>query len=213
MSWDDTDKNTFLNAVNGNVGQINMETKDGSVICTIAKSPKFKTYLEVGTWNGLGSTRCFVEGFKQRLEPYVFYSLECNREKSEFARRLYASHSDVHILTDTLVREEELVDVGKIFPNYVEKWHQTDIENIKMCNYFFDRPDIPETFDVVLLDGGEYTTYFEFLKIKDKCKILMMDDICVDKCKKIIEILNNDSTWRLIYQNNERNGFSIYEKI
>ena len=43
------------------------------IIYDIAKNNNYKTYLEIGTWNGLGSTRCFVEGFKNRTTDFVFY--------------------------------------------------------------------------------------------------------------------------------------------
>jgi hypothetical protein len=213
MSWDQTDKNTFLQSLQLNVGQINLGTRVGNLIKIFASEKNLKTFLEVGTWNGLGTTRCFIEGFKNRSDPYKFYSLECNTDKSNLAARLYADIPNVYILNETLVNIDEIKDTNIIFPNYVEQWHKTDIENLKNCRQFLDRLDLPDVFDVILLDGGEYTTYFEFLKIKNKCKILMLDDTNVDKCLKIVENLIADKKWKLLYQDNERNGFCIFERI
>jgi predicted O-methyltransferase YrrM len=215
MSWDNTDKNTFIQALNINSGQINLDSDVGKLIYNIASDTNFKAYLEIGTWNGLGSTRCFVEGLKKRsnTSPFVFYSLECNKDKANFASNLYKNISNIHILNESLVNQEDIKDAKSVFPDIIDKWHVVDVENIKNCNQFLERKDIPQLFDVILLDGGEYTTYFEFLKIKDKCRVLMMDDVNTDKCKKIVEILNNDNTWRLVYFDHQRNGFAVFERI
>ena len=63
------------------------------------------------------------------------------------------------------------------------------------------------------MDGGEFTTYHEFQILKNKCKILLLDDITVDKCKLIVKEIENDKSWKIIKQNNERNGFLIAEKL
>jgi len=81
-------------------------------------------------------------------------------------------------------------------------------------NLFLNRPNLPEIFDIILLDGGEFTTWYEYNLIKDKCKILILDDTNTSKCKKIKEdILQNKDTWKIIINSNERNGILICEKI
>lgn len=213
MSWEDQDKNTFLTSLQLNVGQINLGTRVGNLIKIFAAESNFKTFLEVGTWNGLGTTRCFIEGLKNRTDSYKFYSLECNAEKSILAAQLYANIPNAHILNETLIGVDDIKDANTIFPNLIEKWHRIDMDNLKVCKNFFDRSDLPTTFDVILLDGGEYTTYFEFLKIKNKCRVLMLDDTKTDKCTKIVEILKADKDWRMLYEDHERNGFCIFEKM
>jgi hypothetical protein len=68
--------------------------------------------------------------------------------------------------------------------------------------------------EVVLLDGGEYMTFFEFLKVKEFCKVLILDDTNVKKCKQIVEILSQENSgWKLIdYSYYERNGWHVFEK-
>ena len=53
----------------------------------------------------------------------------------------------------------------------------------------------------------------EFQILKDKCKILMLDDINVDKCKLIVKEIESDPSWKIIKKENTRNGFLIAEKI
>ena len=66
-------------------------------------------------------------------------------------------------------------------------------------------------FDVVLLDGGEFTTYHEFKRIEDHCKYLLLDDINTNKCKKIVEEIKSQPTkWNILEENTkDRNGFMV----
>ena len=84
---------------------------------------------------------------------------------------------------------------------------------MKKCNLFLNRQNLPEKFDIILLDGGEFTTYYEFQILKNKCKILMLDDINTEKCKLIVEEICSDPTWKIIKRMNLRNGYLIAEKI
>jgi hypothetical protein len=214
--WDTADKKGYNMLTQQMRGQIN----DGEFfndICKYASNTNYKTFLEIGTWNGLGSTRAFVNGFNTRTDDYIFYSLECNTDKSRDAFNLYKGNSKLNILNEVIWNE--LPDnFYSIFPqcltnNTYKYWNEIDITNMKKCNLFLDRTDLPVIFDVVLLDGGEFTTYHEFQALKNKCKILMLDDINTDKCKLIVNELNSESSWNIIKRSNSRNGYLIAEKV
>jgi len=212
--WEANDINTYKSLTSHNIGQI---CNDGfsAEITKYAADLKNKTFLEVGTWNGLGSTRAFARGFHSRSDDYVFYSLECNKDKCEDAAKLY-SNSKIHILNEVIWNEEP-EDFYRIFPQVLtnqmyKHWNEVDLMNMKRCNLFLKRPDLPELFDVVLLDGGEFTTYHEFQTLKNRCKILMLDDINVDKCKLIVQEIESDPTWKIIKKENVRNGYLIAER-
>ena len=83
---------------------------------------------------------------------------------------------------------------------------------MKKCNVFLNRPNIPEIFDVVLLDGGEFTTYYEYQLLKNRCKILMLDDVKSDKCRLIAQEIVSDPTWKIVKQGDVRCGYLIAEK-
>jgi hypothetical protein len=104
----------------------------------------------------------------------------------------------------------------EIFPECLsndlyKKWNDVDIINMKKCNIFLERNDLPNIFDVLLLDGGEFTTYYEFQLLKNRCKYLLLDDINVAKCTKIVEEIKNEpEKWKIIIENtNIRNGFMV----
>jgi hypothetical protein len=214
--WENNDKNNYQFHKEQHIGQICNDdfSKD---IQQYASDLKFKTFLEIGTWNGLGSTKAFVEGFKNREDSYIFYSLECNKDKWSDAVKLYTGNYRINLLNEVIWNEEPH-DFYKIFPQCLsdhtyKHWNEVDIINMKRCNVFLNRPNIPEIFDVVLLDGGEFTTYYEFQLLKNRCKILMLDDVSADKCILIVKELASDPTWKIIKRGNLRNGYLIAEKI
>jgi hypothetical protein len=114
----------------------------------LASNEKYNTFLEIGTWNGLGSTKCFIEGFKFRNTPFIFYSLECNCEKSTFARNLYANIENVNILNEVILNTMPS-DMYTIFPELAESstyqyWNYVDFENMKDKPLFLKRSNLPE---------------------------------------------------------------------
>jgi len=214
--WENNDKNNYEHHKTHNVGQI-CNDKFSNRITEYASDLRNTTFLEIGTWNGMGSTRAFSNGLKDRNDEYVFYSLECNKDKCNDAKKLYADNDKIHILNEVIWNEEPR-DFYDIFPqcltnNMYRHWNEVDLINMKKCNLFLSRPNLPEVFDVVLLDGGEFTTYYEFQLLKHRCKILMLDDVNVDKCKLIVKELESDPSWRIIQKDNTRNGFLIAEKL
>jgi hypothetical protein len=214
--WDEYDLNGFNKETELNCGQISLNSFLGNFLFECALNTDIETFLEVGTWNGLGSTKCFVEGFLKRSTPFKFYSLECNKEKVEIAKNHYKNMDNIFILNEVLLNEQPK-EIYEIFPILLENekytyWNKIDFDNMKDKKLFLDRIDIPEIFDLIFLDGGEFTTWFEYNIIKDRCKMLVLDDTNVFKCQKIVEDIKTSNKWTIIFENNERNGSLICKR-
>lgn len=210
--WCPNDKQGFLSTQNS--GQVNDDNILATWIQDLCRDENNKVFLEVGTWNGLGSTRIFVDALKDRADT-TFYSLECNSEKSAHARKFYEGVANVHILNEILVQLTP-EHVYEVFPEAKEdpefnRWNTVDIENMKECTVFSSA----DTFDVVLLDGGEFTTYHEFQCIKDVCRYLLLDDTNTNKCKKIVEeVRAHPETWKILgEEQSSRNGVMMLQHI
>lgn len=215
--WDAADERNYAMETANGSGQIH-DDEFATDIRRYAADPRFETYLEIGTWNGLGSTRAFADGFSARTKKYVFYSLECNADKCADAQKLYERDANMHVLNEVLWNEEP-ADFYEVFPQCrtnptARRWHEIDMINMKACPLFLERPGgVPEIFDVVLLDGGEFTTYHEFQALKDRCRILMLDDVNSDKCRLIRdELCSNPDRWTVLKTNAVRNGYLIAER-
>ena len=215
--WESCDKFHYHNMTSQEIGQI-CNDSFSMEIEKYASDPMNKTFLEVGTWNGLGSTKAFYNGLSKRTDEFQFYSLECNKDKSDAAAKLYAHNDKIHILNEVLWNEEPS-NFYDIFPQCKEDaryrhWNEVDIMNMKRCDLFLERPGLPDIFDVVLLDGGEFTTYYEFQLLKERCRILMLDDTESDKCKLIVkELRDHPSVWRILKEEKVRNGYVIAERL
>ena len=214
--WDQNDQQNYNFHLHHRIGQISNDSFSREIE-KYASNPLYKSFLEVGTWNGLGSTKAFFCGLKSREDDYVFYSLECNKHKHEFAKNLYKFCPKMHLLNEVIWNQQPL-DFYDIFPqcrdhSLYAHWHEVDMINMQQCQLFLNREEIPEIFDVVLLDGGEFTTYHEFQLLKNRCKILMLDDINVDKCKLIVREIYADRKWKIIKTDTVRNGYLIAERI
>ena len=87
--WENNDMQNYYSSKANQQGQIcnNSFSKE---IEKYASNIKYKTFLEIGTWNGLGSTKAFSNGFKNRNDDYVFYSLECNNHRLPIERKAEA---------------------------------------------------------------------------------------------------------------------------
>ena len=231
--WDNSDLDNYLVSTSEDVGQIlDDNTLMSKWIRVLAIDPNNKTFLEIGTWNGLGSTRIFVTALNTRIEigklrltsmlpdakeyfDYTFYSLECNTVKSRTAAALYSKFKNVHMLNEVLFNKLPS-NFDEVFPEgRNDRRNKIDLENMAKCKLFLDRGNLPDIFDVVLLDGGAYTTYFEFQMLKDRCKYLLLDDIRNVKNKKIVKIIKDNPThWAVLEEDSSnRNGTLICKRI
>jgi len=81
VSWERNDRNNFNKLSSEKAGQVQRGDGLYEYICSSAADLNNKTFLEVGTWNGLGSTQAFLCGLKDREDEYEFFSLESNVDK------------------------------------------------------------------------------------------------------------------------------------
>ena len=95
--WENNDKHFFYRCLSEGTGQICNDSFSVE-ITNYASNLNYKTFLEIGTWNGLGSTKAFSNGFINRKDDYIFYSLECNKDKCMDAIKLYTDNNQIHIL-------------------------------------------------------------------------------------------------------------------
>jgi hypothetical protein len=217
--WDQNDLNGYIYETKNNRGQVKPTDILSQYIKKYCTNIQNKNFLEIGTWNGLGSTKVFVDNLIERTDKdWKFYSLESNKDKSEDAKRYYINIPNVFILNEVIWNELPS-DFYEIFPeillnsNY-NYWNKIDIENMILCKKFLDRNDLPEYFDLILFDGGEFTTYHEFHFLKKYARTIILDDTNTEKCKKIAEEIRSSNEWKIIADILfDRNGVLVAEKI
>ena len=196
-----------------NTGQIKYTSPMGQVIDAYAQDTRFKNYLEIGTWNGGGSTYCFAKGFETRVTPFFFITLEIDEAKYNEANEKYKDVPYIQIEHGSIITEEMISNLDSLlepFESVNMEWLKRDIHNVLASKYVDLNGFIPE---VVLLDGSEYLTYFEFKKLYESTKVFILDDISTEKCRKIVEELDSSNDWITKHKvTSERNGWAVYEK-
>jgi hypothetical protein len=72
---------------------------------------------------------------------------------------------------------------------------------------------IPITIDLLILDGGEFSSLSEYNKLKDRTKYIILDDTNTIKNNKVADIIRKNNDYKIIADSNSRNGYLIAKKI
>ena len=203
-------------AVFSQIGQITLNTQAGKELVKNLIAYKPKTILEIGTWNGMGTTRCILYALNE-YDFHEFISIECNPVKHQLAIQnnsefIRGKEDKIKLLNATILEENDWQEAKELFKNEMnQEWFDGDYANSKSLENIFSKLN---NIDAIVLDGGEYSTYHEYKKLLPLCKsLIFLDDTNTCKCRKIVEELTENKDWKLIFHTNERNGFAIFKKI
>ena len=196
-------------------GQIVRGSNFGEIIYNLAKREDVKNIVEIGTWYGLGSTKCVIDGIIESKENKNFISVELYPEMYDTAKNNLKDYlTYVNILNGSIIDYDDMFwfdfEENKKKFAFEKSWYNNDLEKIKNCKNVLS--EMPEYIDLLILDGGEFSTYPEWHKLKDRVKIVVLDDTNVFKCFGIVEELLKDENYQsLIIVKDDRNGFCIFE--
>ncbi len=198
-----------------NTGHIQLVQPFGQWIAKYAADTRFSRYLEIGTWNGRGSTCCFYDGFTKRSDTPILQSYEIDKDRATEAAALWSFAPQIRVLHGRILKDDQYPsyrEVLALFPGVNEQWHSEDVRNFWSCSH------IPiEEPEVVLLDGAEYLTQFEFERVFRGCpsvRVYILDDTHTAKTPRINDFLLNHPEWtRIAYSDTERKGWAVFEKI
>ena len=197
-------------------GQINYEDNQlGKHIVNICKLPDVKTIVEIGTWNGLGSTRCVIQGINESKKiDYNFISIECNHDMYiEALKNNPHAHNNIKFIYGKIVNEN-IIDKWFNVNDLTQEqygWLLQDIEWMKQVPNVYD--NLPAIIDFLILDGGEFSTYPEWLALKHKVRYVALDDVTQLKCKRLRDEILNDVNYEIIDDNiaGSRYGYTIFK--
>lgn len=199
------------------IGQIVRGSFLGEIIYNLTKREDVYDIFEIGTWNGLGSTKCIIDGIIDSDSNKKFTSVELYPEMYNLAKENLKDYSSyINMLNGSIIDYNEMFwfdfHENQLIFNYERSWFDSDLKNMKISNNVFDQ--VPSKIDLLILDGGEFSTYPEWNKLKDRTKIVVLDDTNVFKCYRIVEeLLNDDNYIPLHIIKNDRNGYCVFEKI
>ena len=206
-------------------GQINRGSLLGEQIFELTKKLEVKIIVEIGTWNGLGSTKCIYDGILQSgKKDFSVISLECNLARHLEAKTNLLPLRNFNLVHGTIVKLEEIAPSMNAEREIINKLNWLDEESLhlKTAPYVWDM--MPEKIDLLILDGGEFSSYFEFQKLYQRSHFIVLDDTSpnLEWIEKHIlknslvrkEILENKDKFKVLVDNQkDRNGFFICEHL
>jgi len=192
------------------LGQINLGTEFGNILSNCAGRDDVKTIVEIGAWNGMGSTCCIADGILKASKSCLFMSFEANADMYNQAQTNLnnSKYKDVvKLLHGAIVGVDE-------FPTFesgamVREWYDSDVRSCQSSTNYFD--SLPDVIDFLFIDGGEYTGYIEYLKLKNRSNIIALDDTTCFKTKRVRAELLLDATFGVLHDSQtDRNGCSVF---
>lgn len=196
-----------------NDGQVRLAHPFGQWISKYAADTRFTRYLEIGTWNGRGSTYCVQDGFAKRTDTPILQSYEIQKPRFQEASATWKHVPSLQILHGRILEDTEcplFEQVLDVHPKIELSWHKEDITHFWTCPYI--APNNPE---VVILDGAEFLTYFEFEKLRhmSSIQVYILDDAFTPKNLHSYTVLSQSPEWTLIVRGEDRNGWAIFERL
>lgn len=203
-------------------GQINRGSQLGEWIYRLCKNEEVKNIVEIGTWNGLGTTKCIHDAIiDSGKQDFLVMSLETNKEMFAKAKSNIPNTEGFNIILGRIVDADELIGVDSLGDSYFSekqtkrddmlKWFNEDVENYNLVPNVIDM--IPENIDLCILDGGEFSSYAEFQKLEKRCRYILLDDTNVMKNLKVADYIRSNPDYSVMDNNpNERNGYLVAEK-
>lgn len=211
------------------MGEISLQDPFGKAIVSVIAEFDFRHNLEIGAWDGSGSTQCLIKGMRLLKKPKKLYCLESIDDRYKLLVNNVESHDFVEpvnmssiAMSDWLVKDFDADiwnspynKIKRSFPkSEVYSWYQHNINIITKEKRGFLK-ECKENFDAVLIDGGAFTGYSEFILLKDRTKCFFLDDVHRGfKCNQIYHELMSDKNWILLHDFPDvRNGACIFIKV
>ena len=193
-------------------GQIHPKSELGRWIQLISSFEEVVSIVEIGCWNGKGSSRRIVEGAKLSLNyaDKQIVGLEASLEMYKKAKGNLKRFPNYSVLWGSIVTLDQL-DKSGLTPQENE-WLKNDIRMIQECPNVLNQ--IPSRIDLLILDGGEFASYSEFKVLYSRVKgWIILDDTLVRKNRNVLSELLKDPNFNLVRRSEGRNGFAIFSKV
>jgi len=190
------------------VGMINRGTEAGELIYNFAKNPEIKTIVEIGTWNGLGTTKCLYEGIiDSGKKDYLVLSLECNLGRYNEAKQNLLPLANFNLIYGTVTTFDEILP--KMNSENEKRaaanlpWVYEESAHIKAAPLVLDM--IPEKIDFIIFDGGEQSSSFDFEKLHERAHYIYLDDTRDDmEVEHFGHVLKNSMQRRYVLEHPEK---------
>ncbi len=207
-------------------------------LAELAQWSNLKTYLEIGSSSGEGSTSALTNGLRARSDSsdVSLFCMEISRARFEALSKCYKSDSFVKCFNVSSVPSAEFPSIAELEYFYKSirykykqrkaqqklkqalEFYKQDLDYVKASSCDLNGIQLIKkeqnicVFDFVLIDGSEFTGERELFEIMG-AKVIALDDINTFKCWNAHRILSSHSGYSLLYRSRRvRNGYSIFKR-
>lgn len=194
------------------MGEITLGSSFGQALSNVAALSH--TIIEIGSGSGLGSTACLAHGLSLHA---CLYAVEAAPERATACSDNYADDQRIHVLqgvvsSNALMTRGQVLDhalYSTIEDHYIQ-WYTKEADDYTSAVNVADK--LPARCDMLLLDGGEFSTWGDWLVLRDMQPTwIALDDVNVIKTNAIASHLVAQG-WKRVFHTDERNGSSIFQK-
>jgi hypothetical protein len=165
--------------------------------------------VEFGTWSGAGSSKIIGEALKHKPQAFAI-GFEVNQRMAHQSASRLRKYSNFEVVYGSAVGIEALDSTG--LTQIEKEWLRKDIADMETAP--FAESKIPNSFDLCLLDGGEFSSYAEWKLVSTRVsKWILLDDTLTRKNSKVLEDSISSGVWNLVDFSQERNGIAILRRI
>ena len=205
-------------------GQVTLETTFGRELNRLARLPHVHLVLEIGTWYGGGSSWCIAQGLRSSLvdasrpDKWLF-TMELFEDAWRYAsmtlRRLPATCLRAGTVgLEGYLRPEQLTAEDRANEHY-RLYYARDVALAEAVKPLLAPLCAAYDFDLVLIDGNEYTGLAEYELVDRACRprYLALHDTGTLKTREVERRLAApDSGWQKLSGGVDGAGWAVYER-
>ena len=203
-----------------------------TAIYRLAQDRSVSTILEIGSSSGDGSTEAFVLGIQKNQNNPTLFCMEISKPRFNALKQRYLHVPNVRcynvssIPLESFPQEQDVLsfmqttatNLNMYGSERVIGWLRQDIEYVTGANVptngiaLIKAENSINHFDMVLIDGSEFTGIAEF-KLIYGARYILLDDINAFKNYANYHQLLNDPEYELIEENKTlRNGYAVFKR-
>ena len=204
--------------------EITLSDEFGQAIARTILTFGYSSAIEIGSWDGSGSTGILVNALSRTAGTPRLVCIESERDRFD---RLAARYADLPWVT---CHHGSSISLASLTPQTFDDvwlsehnrlrypreqvegwWNQTQAYLATVpAGYLEDNPE--ERFDVALIDGGEFSGWDEYLLLRERVRCLMLDDVfSAYKCSRAHDSLRGRPEWTCVWSSAfVRNGAAIW---
>ena len=205
-------------------GQVTLDTSFGRELNRLAREQDVRLVLEIGTWYGGGSSWCIASGLRDSLRDRAkpdkwLLTLEMFEEAWEYASRTLSAMPATCMRAGTVgpagyLRPDQMTP-DDIHSEHFRLYYERDMRLAATTRPMLERLCKTYDFDLILIDGNEYTGFAEFEIINRFCRprYLALHDTGTLKTRLVEAFLRASAMWAPLSHGMDAAGWAVYRAV